>query len=226
MPKPPPPENPCKMVGKASTSQSRVALFDDPRWEDRFDILIRLTQRTELIQRLTGSDMLDQRIKAAINKRLVLMGVDIHRPRGGGQTPSAKTFLTRAVDRYDAAYLLGLHFGANGPGSLAAFETNLGSSLDKKMETYLRYRSDLYDRPEDARISFETYCVLVEGIGQRFVALHICKDCSCSYPWPSTALSIHSCPMCMAHQTDVKAARKKIESLLAKRPGKPFGASN
>lgn len=211
-----------EMVGTASTSHARVGLFDDPRWEDRFDILIRLTQRTQLIKQLTGSDMRLQRIKAAINKRLTLMGVEIHRPRGGGQTPIAKGFLAKVADRYDAAYLLGLHFGANGSGSLAAFETNLGSSLDKRIETYLRYRSDLYDRPEDARISFETYCVLVDGISQRFVTVHTCKECSSSYPWPSAALSRHSCPMCMVHQTDIKASKQKIESLLAKRLGKPI----
>ncbi len=221
---PPNPKQASKMVGTASTSHARVGLFDDPRWEDRFDILIRLTQRTQLIKQLTGSDMRLQRIKSAINKRLKLMGVEIHRPRGGGQTPTAKGFLSKAVDRYDAAYLLGLHYGANGPGTLAAFETNLGAALDKRIETYLRYRSDMYDRPEDARISFETYCVLVDGLSQRLVSVHQCRECSSSYPWPSAALSRHSCPICMVHQTDMKSAKQEIEFLLAKRLGNPISA--
>ncbi|ABE47083.1 FlhC family transcriptional regulator [Polaromonas sp. JS666] len=201
-------------AGKASASKSRINLFDDPRWEDRFDVLIRLTQRTQLIKDLTGTDIRPQRIKAAIDKRLEEMGVEIQRPRGSGQTYTAKGFLSKMADKYDAAYLLGLHFGANGPGSLATFDTNLGTALDKRMETYLRYCSDMYERQEDASISFETYIVLIEGIKNHEVPMHTCKDCSTSYVWPVGSYVRHSCPVCAVHQHDVKAAKQKLEVML------------
>lgn len=201
-------------VGKAASSKSRINLFDDPRWEDRFDVLIRLTQRTQLIKDLTGTDIRPQRIKAAIDKRLMEMGVEIQRPRGSGQTHTAKGFLSKMVDKYAAAYLLGLHFGANGPGSLATFDTNLGAALDKRMETYLRYCSDMHERQEDASISFETYIVLIDGVKNNEVPLHTCKDCSTSYVWPVGSYVRHSCPVCAVHQFDVKAARQKLEAML------------
>ena len=100
-----------QISGKAASSKSRINLFDDPRWEERFDVLIRLTQRTQLIKDLTGITMRPQRIKAAIDKRLKEMGVDVRRPRGSGQTYTSKGFLHKMVEKYDAAYLLGLHFG-------------------------------------------------------------------------------------------------------------------
>jgi len=152
-----------------------------------------------------------------MNKRLTLMGAEIHRPRGDGQTATAKGFLPTLLHRYDASYLLGLHYGANGPGSLAAFETNLGDSLDKRIVTYLRYRNDLFDTPENARISFETYNVLVDGIDQRLVSVHTCKQCSSMYPWPAALLSRRSCPVCEVHQTNTKAAKQEVDALRAKK---------
>ena len=204
-----------RSTGRAAASTSRINLFADPRWEERFDTLIRLTQRTQLIKDLTGIDIRAQRIKAAIDKRWEEMGIEIQRPRGTGQTYTAKGFLSKMVDKYDAAYLLGLHFGANGPGSLAAVDTNLGAALDKRMETYLRYCSDMYERQEDACISFETYIVLIEGIQNNEVPLHTCKDCSSSYVWPVGSYVRHSCPVCAVHQHDVSAAKEKLERLLS-----------
>ncbi|MFC6281208.1 hypothetical protein [Polaromonas aquatica] len=201
-------------TGKATASKSRINLFDDPRWEDRFDVLIRLTQRTQLIKDLTGTDLRPQRIKAAIDKRLEEMGVEIQRPRGSGQTYTAKGFLYKMSDKYEAAYLLGLHFGANGPGSQAAFDTSLGNALDKRMETYLRYCSDMHERTEDASISFETYIVLIEGIKNHEVPIHTCKDCSTTYCWPVGSYVRHSCPVCAVHQLDVKAAKQKLDAML------------
>lgn len=214
-----------QVSGKAASSKSRINLFDDPRWEDRFDVLIRLTQRTQLIKDLTGIDMRPQRIKAAIDKRLAEMGVEVQRPRGSGQTYTAKGFLHKMVEKYDAAYLLGLHFGANGPGSLANFDTNLGAALDKRMETYLRYCADMYERQEDACISFETYIVLIEGIKNHEVPIHTCKDCSTSYVWPVGSYVRHSCPVCAVHQHDVKVARQKLEDRLADKNNKANPAS-
>lgn len=205
----------AQVFGRAGAAKSRINLFDDPRWEDRFDVLIRLTQRTQLIKDLTGLDMRPQRIKTAIDRRLAEMGVEVQRPRGSGQTYTAKGFLHKMIEKYDAAYLLGLHFGANGPGPLANFDTNLGTALDKRMETYLRYCADMYESKEDANISFETYIVMIQGITNHEVPCHVCKDCGTSYIWPVGSYVRHSCPVCAVHQHDIKSARKILEVRLA-----------
>ena len=199
------------LLGKAATAKVRINLFEDPRWEDRFDVLIRLTQRTQLIKDLTGIDMRPQRIKSAIDKRLVELGVEIQRPRGSGQTHTAKGFLHKMREKYDAAYLLALHFGANGAGTLASMEINLGNALDKRMETYLRYVADLYENIDDAAISFETYIVLINGVTSHEVPIHTCRSCTSTYVWPSGSYVRPSCPICSAHQHDVASSRHKLE---------------
>lgn len=202
------------VVGRAVAATGRLYLFEDPAWEERFEVLMRLTQRTELIQALTGTDASPDRIKAAINKRMADMGADVQRPRGVGQRYTAKGFLAKMIDKYDAAYLLNLHFGANGPSSCTLVETNLGAALDKRIETYLRYRSDLYENPEDARLSFETYVVMLDGIRNQAVPIHTCRDCNTKYAWPSGGYSTHSCPVCAIHQHDAAESKRKIEALI------------
>lgn len=202
-------------VGKAAVANSRMNFFTDLHWEERFDILIRLSQRTGLIMEMTGINIRPQRLKAAVAKRLIEMGVKVNRPRGIGKTYNAKGFLPKMRDKYDAAYLLGLHFGANGPGSSAIVETNLGAALDKRLEVYLRYVSDLYERQEDACVCFETYIVLIEGIKKNEVPMHTCKQCSSFYVWPVGSYMHHSCPVCAVHQHDVNSSREKLEILFS-----------
>lgn len=200
--------------GRAETAKYRLKLFDDPRWEERFITLICLTQRTELIQRLTGTDAKPRRIKDAVDQRIAEMGGDIARPRGLGQAYTSKGFLSRMAEKYDATYLLNLHYGANGPGAAAQAETNLGAALDKRIEVYLRYRADLYENPDDARVSFETYVVLIEGVKNRVVSVHGCKDCSARYVWPYAANLRPTCPVCALHQQSIEKAKDKLEKLL------------
>ena len=45
------------------TTGNRRALFDDPLWDERFEVLITLTTRTRLIRELMGTDVSEQRIK-------------------------------------------------------------------------------------------------------------------------------------------------------------------
>lgn len=202
------------VTGRALAAKNRLNLFDDPRWGERFEVLIRLTQRTQLIQALTGTDIRPQRIKDAMDRRLEEMGVPIDRPRGNGQSYTSEGFLSKTQEKYDAAYLIALHFGANGPGASAPAETNLGAALDKRIETYLRYRSDLYETPEDARLSFETYIVLLEGIKNRAVTIHQCKCCTARFPWTLGAYVRPNCPVCAVHQQDIDESRRKLDALL------------
>lgn len=205
------------VTGRAVAAKNRLYLFDDPRWEERFEVLIRLTERTQLIQDLTGTDAPAERIKSHVNKRMADIGYDVQRPRGVGQKYTSKGFLSKTIDKYEASYLLNLHFGSNGPGGASMVETNLGTALDKRMDTYLRYRVDLYENPEDARISFETYITLLDAVKNHALPVHICKECSSRYVWPTGTAANHSCPICAIHQHDAKAAKKKIDALIQER---------
>lgn len=201
----------------ASSTSSRMSLFDDPRWDERFDILIRYTQRTELIQQLTGIQWHSQKLKAEMNKRLEAMGVSIRRPRGGGTSTKAKTVLSHVPGRYDAAYLIGLHFGANGPGTKATFEATLGGALDRRLEAYSRYRNDLYGNDSEPRIKFAEYIALIDAIKSGYVSVHHCHECYAVYPWSSELMGHHSCPLCAHHRLDVRAHKRDIQKLLDKR---------
>lgn len=205
-------------MGRALAAKNRLNLFDDPRWEERFEVLIRLTQRTQLIQTLTGTDVRPQRIKDAVDRRVAEMGGDIARPRGVGQSYTAKGFLSKMAEKYDATYLINLHYGANGPGASSQAETNLGAALDKRMEVYLQYRATLYENPEDARVSFETYVVLIDGIRNRAVSVHSCKDCSSRFIWTLASNVRPACPVCAIHQQDIETSKRKLAALLHQKP--------
>ena len=204
------------MTGKALATKNRLYLFDDPRWEERFDILIRLTQRTQLIQELTGTDATAERIKSYIDKRMADIGHEVQRPRGVGQKYTSKGFLSKIIDKYEASYLMNLHFGSNGPGRSAVVETNLGAALDRRMAIYLRYRSDLYENPADARISFETYITMLEAIRNHALPTYVCESCTSRFVWSTGTTSSHSCPICAIHTHDTKAAKRKIQDLIKK----------
>jgi len=205
------------ITGKALATKNRLYLFDDPRWEERFEVLIRLTQRTQLIQELTGTDATGERIKSYIDKRMADIGGEIQRPRGVGQRYTSKGFLSKTIEKYEASYLLNLHFGALGPGPSAAVETNLGAALDRRMAVYLRYRADMYDRDEEPRISFETYITMLDAIKNHAMPIHNCKNCSSRYLWTTGTAAHYSCPVCSIHSHDVKAAKKKLDALMSQR---------
>ncbi|OYY33376.1 MULTISPECIES: FlhC family transcriptional regulator [unclassified Polaromonas] len=205
-------------MGRALAARNRLNLFDDPRWEERFEVLIRLTQRTQLIQSLTGTDVRPQRLKDAVDRRVAAMGRDIARPRGIGQSYTAKGFLSKLVDKYDAAYLVNLHYGANGPGAASQAETNLGAALDKRIEVYLQYRSALYENPDDARVSFETYVVLIDGVRNRVVDVHTCQECSSRFVWTLASNVRPTCPVCAIHQQSIESSRRKLAELLGRKP--------
>jgi hypothetical protein len=73
----------------------------------------------------------------------------------------------------------------------------------------------LYERQEDAHISFETYIVLIEGIQAHGVPIHTCKECNSTYAWPVGSYIRHSCPVCAIHQHSAKSAKTVLADRLA-----------
>jgi hypothetical protein len=197
-------------IGKAlAAQQNQLVLFRDPVWEELFDSLILLTQRTALIIDLLGTDMRPQRLKSVIDKRLADLGVTPHRPRGVGRDYNAKGFISRNADRFDGAYLLALHFGSRGWGESAEVETNFRLALKKRLEVYNKYRGDLYPNTEP-KLSFETYVMLIKGIKAAAIEVHTCPDCGSWHPVSAGLLSAAKCPVCATLDLDMGQAHERI----------------
>jgi hypothetical protein len=199
--------------GRARGSvRTRTILFEDPTWEDRFDCLIRLTQRTQLIKELTGTDVRPARLKEQIDRRLAESGDKAQRPRGLGRRFSSQGFLSTKFERLDAAFLIALHFGSRGPGAFSETETNLGRALDKRLEAYLSYKALIYPNSAEPKVSFETYCVLISGIRARAIEVHTCADCGSLHPWQADQLGQPNCPVCSIFDLKMAQCRREIEA--------------
>lgn len=182
--------------GTAWVSDSHATpQFDDPRWIDLFDTVCTLTPRTNLIIELTGTNLKPQRIKNYTD-HMLSDGSPINRPRGRGQTTTARSFLSTCDERLDAAYLYSLYFGEYGFGAHTPVENDLRSALEKLVAVYCRYKSDLHSGKK-ATVSFETFVVLVKASREKTVKLSVCKDCSSKYIWPAaSATKDQICPVC------------------------------
>jgi hypothetical protein len=206
-------------VGRALTvNRARIMCFEDPVWDDRLEKLVKVTQRTSLIIDLTGTDAKPARIKAYTQMHLQASGIAPSRPRGTPRSYESKAFLKPHEDRLDAAYLVALHFGPRGPGEFSEVEADLGQALDKRLEVYGRYCSDLYplkDRQQQApRLCFEDYVQLIQGIKAKVIALHVCRECGACHPY-STVLTVRpSCPFCKRMNLDMGMARFEVERRL------------
>lgn len=216
-----------KELGRARGSvRNRVILFEDPTWEERFESLIRLTQRTSLITELTGTDIRPARLKEHIDRRLAEWGVTPARPRGVGRSYQSTLFLPSKYERYDAAYLLSLHFGHRGPGEFSETEPSLGRALDKLMESYLRYVADLYPGGAQPRIIFETYWILVCGIRAGAIEMVTCRDCGARHPVHADHISQPGCPVCAVLDLRMKDARSTLEKRVQQRRASRLDAGN
>lgn len=203
-------------VGRALVlNRARTACFEDSTWDDRLEKLIKHTQRTSLIIELTGTDATPARIKTYMRQRLEACGIAPNLPRGNPPSYESKAFLKPEDDRLDAAYLVALHYGRRGPGEFSEVEADLGQALDKRLEVYGRYCSDLYPlkdkRHQAPRLGFEDYVVLVQGIQAKFIAMHVCRDCKGSQPYSTLQTVTPSCPFCNRMKLDMSKARSEVE---------------
>jgi transcription elongation factor Elf1 len=198
-------------------SKGRFSIFEDPKWDERLDDLIRLTQRTSLIKELTGTNIRVARLKEHVDRRLADWNIAPARPRGIGRSYESTLFLPTKYERYDGAYLLSLHFGPRGPGEFSETESSLGRALDKLMETYVRYRGDLYPGGSEPRINFETYWVLVCGIRANAIEMVTCKDCGARHPVHADHVTQPACPVCAVLDLKMKEARSTLERRVQQR---------
>jgi hypothetical protein len=203
-------------IGRAlALNRARTACFEDSSWDDRLEKLIKHTQRTSLIVELTGTDATPARIKSYMRQRLQACGIAPNLPRGNPPTYESKAFLRPDDDRLDAAYLVALHFGPRGPGEFSEVEADLGQALDKRLEVYGRYCSDLYPlkdkRHQSPRLGFEDYVVLIQGIKAKVIATHVCRDCKGCHPYSTLQTVTPSCPFCNRMKLDMGRARSEVE---------------
>ena len=205
-----------KFTGRALvTSGNRKVLFEDPSWDDRFDVLMELTTRTKLIYELTGTNVHEPRLKEEMNRRLAARGVTVSRPRGTIKAASSERFLETAAERYEAAYLMALHFGARGAGEHAEVETNYARAVDKRIEVYAKYRSDVAPCGGEHRITFETYCLLINGIKAGDIEVRHCGTCKTKHPVSRLHIGPAACPACVTQDLRVSEAESEIGARIA-----------
>lgn len=206
-----------KFVGIAKgASGSRKALFEDPRWDERFDVLITLTTRTRLLIELLGTDVSEQRIREEMDRRLLgHRGGKVVRPRGASQSASSLSFLDTVAQRFDAAYLIGLYFGQRGLGEFRDSATNHARHVDKLIYVYSKYRADSAYRGETTQISFEVFCLLIEGVRRGTIEIHNCGVCSTAHPFPVRRQGLAHCPACSTQDIEVAWAKRVLEGRLA-----------
>lgn len=205
-----------KFTGRALvTSGNRKVLFEDPAWDDRFDALMELTTRTKLIYELTGTNVHEPRLKEEMNRRLAARGITVSRPRGTIKAAASERFLETAAERYEAAYLIALHFGARGTGEHAEVETNYARAVDKRIEVYAKYRSDAAPCGGEHRISFETYCLLINGIKTGDIELRHCIVCNTKHPVSRLHIGSAACPACATQDLRASDAEDEIGARIA-----------
>ena len=203
-------------VGMALTNnRARSAYFSDAAWEDRFEKLIKRTQRTSMIIELTGTDATSMRIKTYIRQRLEACGIAPNLPRGNPPSYESKSLLKTEEDRIDAAYLVALHYGPRGPGEFSEVESDSGQALDKRLEVYGRYCADLYPlnniKHHTPRLSFEEYVVLIQGIQAKAIATYTCRDCKGAHPYSTVQSLVPTCPFCSRMKLGIVEARADLE---------------
>lgn len=196
-------------------SGSRKALFEDPAWDDRFDVLMDLTSRTKLIRELMGTDCNEHRMKEEMNRRMEARGVKVSRPRGLGKSVNSETFLETAAERFEAAYLLSLHFGSRGAGEYAEVETNYARAVDKRIEVYAKYRADAPATNGEHRISFETYNLLIEAVKTGDVEVRQCSTCNTKHPVMRRQHGTAHCPACATQELRVPEVEREMEARMA-----------
>lgn len=179
--------------------KQRTTIFTDPRWEDRFDALIRVTPRTSLIADLLGlTGMRPSRLKSLIDQRAKELGLDpIARPRGVATSYHNGKFLASRAERFEASLLLALHWGPRGPADSASPpELNLGAALDHKLQVYAQFRAAASAPGAPPRMSFEAYVCLVDGVRAGAVEVRRCRCCGSNHPIAATTIGEVPCPVC------------------------------
>lgn len=204
-------------MGSAAKAQfGRDKVTYQPEWEERLDRICKLTLRTSVILELFGLDPETDRdrLKEAIDRRYLRMGADMpQRPRGQAASYQFSTFLDSMAERYDAAYLLALHY-PHGPGEFAETEFNLGRAVDKLMDTFEQYRVNLYPSVGafNTRVSFDEFCELVKGVRASGIEMHTCRDCGSKYPVSVVRLGTSYCPVCHFHKPKFALLRREFEN--------------
>lgn len=213
--------------GRARVASRRIGVWEDPAWEDRFERLIKVTQRTALILELTGVDAHRGFIKKIMLRRLNDCGIVPTLPRGNIGRFDSRAFLRSDADRSDAAFLVALHYGPRGPGEFSEAESDLGRSLDKMLEVYSRYTYDLYPfkSASEPRLTFEHYVLVIQGIQAKAIGMHTCRDCGGAHPYSILHTVRHTCPFCHEMRLDMGKAHAEIARRLSLRP-RDHGAIN
>lgn len=189
---------------------TQKAIFGDHEWESVFDELIRVVTRTSLVLEITGSDLTPKRAQEVIRRRYMdLTGTEPERPRGLAQKCTSANFLKTNREKYDAAYLMSLHFAGSTKKEYQHEELNHLRATSHMLEVYRQYRNTCY-AGRDPRLSFESYYILLKGIHAREVDMRDCRECGSGYPLPHGQLG-EKCPVCESLGLQMEKASTTVQ---------------
>lgn len=203
------------MIEKNVKPKDAILFPCDARLQGLFEQLVHLTQRTHCIMLLTGTTETTRRIKAAVD---AVLGGSTGRPRGNPMGSESDSFLSCPEDRADVTYLLNLHttMGTAAVGNTAG-PFRIADDLEKKINTYLKYRADLYESKQP-RVSFEAFNVYVQSLKDGQIVMRGCSVCNSRFVIPSSKLEKVGCCVCeRVLGGNVKKANAMFSELLARR---------
>lgn len=176
---------------------------------ERFEKLVLLTQRTELIkQLLLVPDSQEYLLKSHIKAILEKHGLPYSPPRGRfGDSKNPKRYGGRV--RFALAILLGMQMNTDDGGVVVDQEGRILSTevLDRLIHAYHRYLQLHEISARDAEVSFEFFVQCWQSVQTGDAVLEVCGNCGSSHGNFRVAMT-HQCPICVSlNLSDATATR-------------------
>ena len=191
--------------------------FDDPEWAPVIDELIKKSHRTKFIEEQIKTNVKTARLKDYIERRAIVLKIDLNRPRGQKSKPESENFLQSPADQSHSAFLLGLHFGSTeqyspneNVGNFSVLEI-----LKSRLEIHNRYIRLYCERNEEPQISFEEYVLMLDAIKANIIKFIIHKECGTRIPIVASKTR-YKCNICETNGENAMKSSLRLESLIAK----------
>jgi hypothetical protein len=171
----------------------------DPRTMVRFEQIVKLTQRTEVVRELLQvPEDQESLLRAQIRATLEKNEIEYVPPRGRPpETTNPKKYGRR--ERYQLAVLLGLQMSGCDDGALISQDRRIDpmEALDRLIYSYQRYLQLFAVNTKTAEISFEFFLKCWRSIQVGEADLETCTNCGGTFGNFRIAQVDHQCPLCI-----------------------------
>ena len=203
-------------VDEARTLEGSTLTFEDPEWAPVIDELIKHSHRTKFIEEQIHSDVKTARLKDYIERRAMVLGIDLKRPRGRKSETRSECFLASSYEVNHSAYLLALHYGSSDPMACPSEGVSSYSvirNLKKKLEVYKRYIQK-HCHGDEAIISFEKYVLMLDAVKEGVIKFSTHENCGCRLPVLASSMKLR-CYICEKKGDQLRKSREKLESIIS-----------